>query len=125
MTLDLNEAEAATALHEAGVEVEILDPATREPTGAVIVIAGPDSRRARRARQAAIRELLAKGGEIDDSEMLTAILSRMVIGWSGIRRGDHEIECTQAAAAEVFTRLPWIESQCETKANVRANFTKG
>lgn len=125
MTLDLNEAEAATDFHEAGVDVEIHYPNTGQPSGAVITLAGPDSRRARRASLAAIREALSKGGEVDQADLTTAILSRLVIGWSGIRRGDQEIEFSQEAAAEMFTRLPWIEAQCERKVNDRSNFTKG
>ena len=126
MPLELAAAEEAVSVHEAGIEVEILDPNTGEPSGALLTIVGPDSRRARRARQEAIQKLLEKGeGKVDGSELTTEILCRLVISWTGILRGDTAVECTVDNARAVFERLPWLEVQVERKAQLRANFTKG
>lgn len=127
--MDLADYEAAVDAHEAGVRVEIVDPVTGEPVGAAITLCGPDSRRAKIARTAAIRGAILRGGDkLDDAaqaDVATELLARCVISWEGIQRSGSDIPLTLENAVMVFTRFPWIETQCDRKASDRANFTPG
>jgi len=53
------------------------------------------------------------------------MLAKCVMGWTGLNRGGEEVEFSEAAALDLFTRFPWIQAQCDRKAADRSNFTKG
>lgn len=130
MTFDLSNYEASADAQEAGLAVELLDPSTGEPVGATITVCGPDSRRARKARQAAIQAVLdgKPGRDLGDADMIevgTQMLARCVLSWTGLRWGGKDMECTVENALSVFGRFPWIEAQIDRKASDRRNFTPG
>lgn len=120
----------AAQVQERGVEVDLVDPITRQRTGAKLVLAGPDSRRSRLARREAWRFILAQrsaeGDPTEDEKRIagTRTLAGCVISWEGFTRdGSEAMECTLENVLAVFEQVPWVEDECDLRFGNRANFT--
>lgn len=127
MSLDLSDYEELARRQEDGISVTLLDPVTGEKTEGVVVVAGPDSRRARRARKETITHLagLRADNKPEDYDASTHMLARCIVSWSGIVRGGEPLELTVESAIEVLDNFPWIEAQLNNWAADRRNFTRG
>lgn len=130
---NLTEQAARTAAHEDGVRIELTDPATGQSTGAWLIVAGLDSRRARDARRDGWRHVIAardeKGGDFTGAEIREAgrrTLAGSVISWGGFTRdGAEEMPCTLDNVLAVFGQVPWVEDEVDLRVGNRANFTQG
>lgn len=130
---NLTEQAARTAAHEDGIRVELIDPATQQPAGAWMVVAGLDSRRTRRARRLGWYHVVVnrdeKAGDFTTEEKEEAgrrTLAGSVISWGGFTRdGVEEMPCTVENVLAVFDQVPWIEDEVDLRVGNRANFTQG
>lgn len=126
---DLERYEARTDLNDDGVEKELPDPDTGEPTGIFITVAGRQGRRAAIARQAAYSHMISKidgARDFTDEEryeFASRWLAGMVISWRGVRRGGKALEATFDNVFSVLERNPWIRSRVDDWATDNGNFT--
>lgn len=114
---------------EEGTDVHIMHPISGEDTGMVIRVAGPDSERARKARNDSTTKKikarrLAKldGEELDDDNRMN--LAKMVISWSGFVYNGQPIPCAPDRVAKVFRDFPFIYEQVNLAAGDRGSFIK-
>lgn len=121
---------------DAGAEMTLIDPATGgtivDDTGApcVIILAGADSNRYKRAHQALSDRNLqkarttpptAEGIEQDTMSVLAACF----IDWRGFTRSGEPVKCDKNAAIELMTKAPFVREQVAGFINNRANFMRG
>lgn len=112
-----------------GIDIPILHPKTGEELGITIRVAGPDSQRQRKARNAIHNERLLKSrnkrptaAELDaDAIRLTAA---SIISWDGVVENGESLELTSENAASVLTRYPFIRDQIDAAVSDRAGFIK-
>lgn len=119
---------AACEAQERGIEVDLVDPKTGQSTGAKLVLAGLDSRRARLARREAWRHIInQRDGDLTDEDHRAAgtrMLAGCVISWEGFTRdGTEALDCTIENVLAVFEQVPWVEDECDLRVGNRANFT--
>jgi hypothetical protein len=121
--LNLEEFESFTDSQENGLTVDIVNPVSGESTGAKIVVAGPDSRIARKARHRVASDMLSEGSITADRwEITKRMIALCTISWEGIRWGGEDLECNVENVMKVLERFPWIEAQIDAKATNRVNF---
>lgn len=114
---------------EEGTIVDILHPVTGDPIGMTVQVAGPDSDRARKARQAVMNANLRtstaskpKANEIEASAR--SVVAKSVISWIGVELNGEELDCTVDNVLKVFTDYPFIYEQVSGAAANRALFIK-
>ena len=72
----------------------------------------------RQSKRSARVHLTSEGMETDQIE----ILARCTKGWSGIMVDKVDVEFSEQAARDLYTRFPWISEQVDDFINDRANF---
>lgn len=126
---DLSTFADLTKTQDDGVDVEILHPATAEPIGMVIRVAGPDSARQKKARTAVNNARL----QMSRNKRLTAaeleadglkIVVASIISWSGVEENGQTVELTTESATDILTRYPFILEQINAVVGDRVHFTK-
>ncbi len=125
---DLSEFSDLSAKQEEGFDVEITHPKTGEHIGAVIRVAGPDSKRVRTARAIVVNERieqkikkLSADRMEEESNRITAA---SIISWSGIQVAGKEFEYNKQNAFRLMTNYPFIREQLDAFVGDRANFIK-
>jgi hypothetical protein len=118
----------------AGFEVMLYHPKTREDTGAVITILGRDSDKFREITNAQSRRRvnkMQKGGFRGANSALTPeelekeqidLLAGCTLGWSGINREGVPLEFSVENAKAIYRGFPWIREQVDEAMGDRANF---
>ena len=124
---DLSAFDGLLTQQEEGVAVEIIHPATGEPLGLTITVAGPDSTRAKTAERAMInRRLKAQKTKPMTADELQAEglrkLAACAISWDGMVSDGKPLECNVENAMLAFERAPWIAEQVAEAAGNRAAF---
>lgn len=111
--------------------VEITNPATGEPTGIKITLAGPDSDAYRKIAMKVQNEQLQyamKNRGKTTAERLAANALETLIGatvsWEGLAEDGKELECTPENVRRVYTEFPFIKEQVDEFLGDRRNFFK-
>ena len=113
---------------EAGREFPIAGP-SREATGIIMRICGPDSDRLRKARHIVKDRILwrnrrgthirrGKDVEEDDNELVAAA----IMDWSGILKGGEPFPYSKENAEYLISRYPFIKDQVDVFCSTRAFF---
>lgn len=128
--MDLADFASSAEAQEAGLTIEVVSPVDNKPTGATIKVAGPDSRRARKARRAsALATFEALGEEATpeqfETEFSIQLIARCILSWENMLESGVPMECNIENAVKVVRVLPWLEDAINIEASNRANFTKG
>jgi hypothetical protein len=124
---DLADLEYINTSQEQGYPVHIMHPKTGKPLNMTVVVAGPDSKRARRASQkgtdAAIRQQRVKRpSSADIQESYLRQLAETCISWEGFVNNGQTLEFSVDNAVLVFRKFPFIREQVDAAAGDRANF---
>lgn len=111
---------------EKGVEMELLDPITRQKTGAAITLLGADSA-SYKAKSKEIEERNRMKGRSISLEETTAnaieILAACTVGWRGLETEDgKEFPFSQANARLLYTQYPELYDRAGVFAMTRTNF---
>lgn len=112
-----------------GIDVDIRHPSTDEELGIKIRVAGPDSARQKRARNAVNNERMRlsrnkrpTASELEDDAL--RITASSIISWSGVEENGVAVELTKDNAIDILTRYPFIRDQVFAAAGDRASFLK-
>jgi hypothetical protein len=127
MAIDVSKLGSTLPAQEEGIDVHIVD-ANGDPTEAIIRVAGPDSKRTKKAVarisqervDLRIRRVNPERAERERNFMAGA----SIISWSGFVIDGKEFECNESNAIKLMAADPDIREQVEAVANNRANFTK-
>ena len=113
------------SLAEGGVKLELLDPVTKAPTGAALILYGADSLIHKEAR----RELDARnkglGRELSPTErevQTCELLARCTNGWEGLEEKGKAIPFSQKKAEELYLTYPELADRAAAFIFSRANF---
>lgn len=102
-------------------------PAGQDPPPVTMTLAGQDSERHKRARNAAVTKRLARRnpgkitGEDADAENLDVLVA-CVISWDGIVDNGEPLDCTAKNVRRIFEKYPWAREQAEQFIADRANY---
>jgi hypothetical protein len=117
---------------DAGRELHLVDPFTGQPSGIVLVLAGPDSATARRARIALadrLAEMADHDGRVSAEHRATArqeaLLALIIRGFAIDGDGKNETVSHLPIARDTVRRLvstPWVEEQADAFAADRRNY---
>lgn len=127
MSIDVTTIVSTAPAQEEGIEVKIRSE-DGEETGAVIRVAGPDSKRVKKARAHLIQERsdmrirTTTGPRMDYEQRYMAAAA--CISWTGFMAGANEYECTVPNAVKLFEAKPDYQEQVEAASGNRALFTK-
>lgn len=127
-TVDLGQFDAAIQRQEDGIDVPILAMDGKTPTGLSIRVAGPDSERARQAREDLHAELVRSERvtpltPAEATAQGTRYLARLTIGWSpNVKVSGEELAYSEANAIRVYEKYRFIRQQVDLAAGSRAAF---
>lgn len=122
-----------TATAEQGARLELRHPATDEPLGAVLVLAGTDSKTFRRHEATNLNRFIermskgkrAKGKSAEEQERESLdMLVACTLSWSGVVLDGVEPPCTPENALTLYTRLPWVKEQARDFMMDRGNYLR-
>lgn len=121
--------------HEAGYEVNIINPADNKPTDIFIRVMGPDSKAWRRAQKHDLAKLIEERGKDKNltSERLEEQLMdddidkmlKVTIGWRGIERAGTTLEFSSDECRKLYQNSPIVMDQMQAAIYNYQNFTKG
>lgn len=121
------------ATAEQGAKLELRHPATDEPLGAVLVLAGADSKTYRRHEAATLNRFLdrmakgkrGKGKSAEEQEREgVEMLVACTLNWSGVVLDGTELPCTPENALMLYTRMPWVKEQAREFIMDRWNYLR-
>lgn len=127
MTVDLDQFVPVLQRQEDGIDVQVKGM-DGKPLGLTIRVAGPDSDRARGAREDLHRELVdaQRVDPLTPGETYaqgSRFLAKVTLGWSPrIKLDGEERECTEANAIRVYDQFRFIREQVDRAAGNRAAF---
>lgn len=126
--MDLSEFDDFVNGQEDGIPVEILKPDFVTPMGVTIRVAGPDSKRRRKAVAEIVgsasksQDLTAVNPEWDD-QFWVSLISKTTVSWEpNFSLGGEQLECNEANAKKIYDRYRFIFDQVKARANNRAAF---
>lgn len=111
---------------EQGAELELTSPATGDPLGVYLTLAGVDSR-AWRAASAELAEKRLKKRGVSAEDIRgdgIEILSRCTLAWRNVMVDGRELPCTPENARALYQRFPWIFEQADRFASDRASYLR-
>jgi hypothetical protein len=116
--------------HEAGAEINILNPNTGEPTDVFIKVLGIDSIAWRSAMKTAIRKMISakKSDDLTESDLIDEDVEKLVaitVGWRGLTKNGEPLEFSKKACRELYKKSPRIMDQIDRFIGDHRNFTKG
>ena len=136
--IDLSSLDTVTGAN-AGFDVELFHPGTREDLGITIHVLGRDSDKYQEVSRRQQKRRTAKlskggfrpgnvGGSISPEELESGsieLLAECTTGWSSNMALDGEpLAFTVENAKTVYKRFPWIREQVDEAIDNRANFIK-
>lgn len=111
------------ASSEAGAELELVHPATGDPLGIFITLAGSDSGQWRKAvADVATRRGRKKVSAEDARRDGIEIIARCTLTWRNVRVDGEDLPCTLENARKVYSRFNWMREQADAFCVDRANF---
>ena len=113
------------ALCERGAELELNSPATGEPLGVYLTLAGVDSKAWRRAASALAEKRARQRHRVTADEVRTGtieILARCTLAWRGVVVSGQELPCNVENARELYSRFPWICEPADAFCSDRGAF---
>ena len=122
-TIDLSPFDDALRRQEEGAEIAILSMDGKTLTGLVIRVAGPDSERARRAREALHQELVdaQRTTPLTPAEVSSRgarFLAKLTVGWSpNVKVDGDELSASEENAFKVYERYRFIRVQVDNGAD--------
>lgn len=136
--MDLSKLNSVAACN-AGFELELFHPGTKEGLGVFVTVLGQDSDEYRKVFQVQQRKRLdraMRGGGIriksvaspesleqDANELLAACTKSWRTGEEQhLLIGGEKLECSRDNAMRVYRDYPWIKEQVDDAVNDRANF---
>jgi hypothetical protein len=127
--VDLSEFSGLAQAQEEGIDVDILHPKTGEELGIKIRVAGPDSARQKKARNAVNNERLAKSRNkrataADLESDALKVTAASIISWDGVIENGQAVELNSENAASILTKYPFIYDQLTSAVGDRAGFIK-
>lgn len=127
--VDLSEFAGLPQAQEDGIDVAILHPGTGEDLGITVRVAGPDSERQKKARNAITNERLQKSRNkrLTASELeadAIKITAASIIEWSGMIENGKPVELTRENATAIITKYPFIYDQLTAAIGDRSGFIK-
>lgn len=126
---DLSQFADLAQAQDEGVDVQILHPKTGEELHISIKVAGPDSDRQKKARNAINNERL----RMSRNKRLTAaeleadalkITAASIISWSGVIENGKPVDLSTESAVAILTKYPFIREQLDSAVGDRAGFIK-
>ncbi|KQU81278.1 hypothetical protein ASD00_35170 [Ensifer sp. Root31] len=126
---DLDDILANVEDQDRGAEMELRNPATGEPLGLKLTLAGPDSLTQRRSRlqmSDELAELARADGTVSAEERekaSIASLARCVLRWEIVQAGQ-PLSCTHGNIVR-FLSVAWVREQVDAFAGNRAHFMAG
>ena len=126
--VDLSAFDTLAVSQDEGIDVDVKAPDRRTPLGLTIRVAGPDSARQKAARNEITNARLADENahpmSADDIESsMLKVLAKATVSWSPNPKFDgDERECSEANAAALYRKYPFIFEQVRAKAENRAAF---
>lgn len=127
-SFDLNSLSELSVAQETGIDVPITHPKTGAPLGIVVKVAGPDSERQEKARDAMVDERITGTVRHVTAARLkeegAKVTARSIISWSGVVDNGKTIEFSVENALMIFAKYKFIREQIERAAENRANFIK-
>lgn len=126
---DLSQFANLAQAQDDGIDVDILHPKTGEELGIKIRVAGPDSERQKKARNAITNARLLRSRnkrmtapEMEaDSIKLTAA---SIISWDGVEENGQAVDLTSETAEAILKRYPFIYEQLSATIGDRSDFIK-
>lgn len=112
-----------------GIDVVILHPKTGESLGITVKVAGPDSDRQKKARNAINNERL----RMSRNKRLTAaeleadalkITAASIISWDGVIENGEDVVLNAESATAILAKYPFIREQLDSAVGDRAGFIK-
>lgn len=127
--IDLSQFADLTKVQDDGIDVSILHPKTGEELGITIRVAGPDSDRQKKARNAINNERLrmSRNKRLTAAELETdalKITAASIISWDGVVENGEAVPLNAENATAILTRYPFIREQLDTAVGDRAGFIK-
>ena len=119
---------------EAGLEVPILDPRDKSPTGITIKVLGVFAPRFKELlQQARKRDELAKKTLVgravsdarNDEDEIAELLAEVTIDWSGMVEAGKEVPFSKGEAERIYAKYQIIRQQVFDAALDVANFVRG
>ncbi|NJB67496.1 hypothetical protein GGQ74_001136 [Desulfobaculum xiamenense] len=126
--LDLASLDTAARAEE-GAVLQLRHPATEEPLGVYVTLAGADSGICRKAQMAIGRKRIRrmKTGAVSPEEAeeeALELLSRCTLGWEGVTVDAQVLDFSRENAVALYRRFPWIREQVDRFIGDRANYIK-
>lgn len=131
-TFDLSEIDTVAGAN-AGFDVKIYHPGTKEDLDITIKVLGKDSDEFQKISRAQSKKRMAKmtkGGGFRNSNVSLEeierdgleLLAACTKSWTGVIVEGKPLDCTVPNAAMVYERFPWIREQVDEAIGDRANF---
>lgn len=126
---DLSQFADLAKVQDDGIDVAILHPKTGEELGITIRVAGPDSDRQKKARNAINNDRL----RMSRNKRLTAaeleadalkVTAASIISWDGVIENGEAIALNNESATTILTKYPFIREQLDAAVGDRAGFIK-
>lgn len=116
--------------------LEIKNPATGEPTGVSVTLAGPEHPTRQKIlmdRTRRVRAAVRKTGKLEVTDPLedvaeeTDYLVACTLGWTGLARGGVAVEFSTAAARDLYSdpKRQWLRAQVKEGLDEIELFIKG
>jgi hypothetical protein len=126
---DLSEFSGLAQAQDDGVDVKILHPKTGEELGITVKVAGPDSDRQRKARNAINNERIrmSRNKRLTVSELeadALKITAASIISWDGVIENGSAVVLNNENANAILTKYPFIREQLDSAVGDRAGFIR-
>ncbi|WP_417292939.1 hypothetical protein [Desulfovibrio porci] len=113
------------ALCDQGAELELNNPATGEPLGVYLTLAGVDSKTFRNALGAVAGKRAKRRGSPTIEEIRAEdveLAARCTLAWRNVVVDGQELPCTLDNARQVYRRFPWMREQASNFAGDRGSY---
>ena len=127
--VDLSEFNGLAQAQDEGIDVPILHPKTGEELGITIKVAGPESQRQKRMRNALITDRMSRNrnrrvtaAEIEEDAL--KVSAAAIISLTGVMENGKAIEYSRDNAEDLLRRYSFIREQIDTAVSDRSVFIK-
>lgn len=113
------------SLAERGVELPLLDPITREDSGAALILYGADSSICKSIEKEIVARNKARARAASPDEITEDAIekvARLTKGWRGLEENGEELRFSVEKAKEIYRKYPELFDRAATFIFTRANF---
>ena len=110
---------------EAGVELKLLDPVTKQDSGAGLILYGADSSICKGIEKEQAAKNREKGRALSPDEIADQVLeklARLTKGWFGLEEDGKEIKFSEGQAKDLYKAYPELGDRAAAFIFNRANF---